>query len=483
MPRIVVCGLGPAGPDLLTAATTTAIAAHPIRFVRTRRHPAAEAVADAESFDAIYDDADTMDEVYGRIVDRLVEAAQVHGTVLYAVPGSPVVAEHTVELLVGRTDVDVELVPALSFVDLAWVRLGVDPVAVGARIIDGHRFDEELGTSRGALLVAQCDRPDVLAAIKLAVGEAVDRAADRAAAADVHPQPVVLRHLGGPDEQVEPVAWFDLDRIPCDHLTSVWVPPMGVTVGSAMDRVNDVVVTLRRQCPWDREQTHGTLRPHLLEEAHEVLEVLDQLDLLDSAEPARTDADADADADAAADVDADANDLYGHLAEELGDLLFQVLLHAAIAAEDGHFTLTEVADGLHDKLRLRHPHVFGDAEVADADEVARRWDQAKRAEKGRASVFDGIPAGLPALAQAAKVLRRAQSLGADAVPAPTRLDLAGSGDVADPGDPAGEVGVALLVLVDEARRAGIDPESALRTATARYQALARQVEADAPTGP
>lgn len=475
MPRIVVVGLGPAGEDLLTGAATRAIEDHPVRFLRTVRHPAATAVSGAASFDEVYERAGSIDEVYTTIVDRLVDAAGHHGTVVYAVPGSPVVAERTVDLLVAHPGVAVEVVPALSFVDLAWVRLGVDPVAVGARIVDGHRIDTELGLTTGAVLVAQCDRPDVVSAVKLVVGDAIERAGVPGDDVEL----VVLQHLGSPGERVDAVVWHQLDRIETDHLTSVWIPPLGVTIGSVLERVNDVVVTLRRQCPWDREQTHGSLRPHLLEEAHEVLEVLDEIA---AAEAAGT-------GDGAGDGARDLADTFGHLAEELGDLMFQVLLHAAVAAEAGWFTLNDVAEDLHDKLRARHPHVFGDVTATTADEVARRWEQEKKVEKGRDSVFDGIPAGLPALARAAKVLRRADTLGVEVpepgVGAPSGVPgwAPGSDTGAAPQSRPEVFGEALLGLVNAARTAGVDPEAALRAATQNYVETVRNIEQRSVAGP
>ena len=151
----------------------------------------------------------------------------------------------------------------------------------------------------------------------------------------------------------------------------------------------DLVDRLRRECPWDAEQTHTSLRPHLLEEAHEVLEALDNLDEV-------------------------TGEGIGHVCEELGDLLFQVVFHARIAAESGRFDLGDVARGIHDKLHHRHPHVFGGVGQASGEvhteQVLDTWDRIKREEKGRGSVLDGIPATLPALARAAKTVRRAASL-------------------------------------------------------------------------
>lgn len=449
-PQVVVVGLGPAGKDLLTVSTVAAIERHPVRFVRTMRHPAAEQLAatvDFTSFDSVYDEAEHIEDVYSTIVEQLVAAAGEHGSVLYAVPGSPAVAEHTVELLMTVEGLDVEVVPALSFLDLAWVRLGIDPVAVGARVVDGHRFDVEAAGSSGGLLVAQCDRPEVLEAVKLAVGDAVDRLPTGVDP----PELVVLAGLGGAAENVSSVVWHELDRIEPDHLTSVWIPPMRLDVSMEMARLAELVATLRRECPWDREQTHGSLRQHLLEETHEVLEVLDVLAACDLDDPRLDDA-------------------YTDLEEELGDLLFQVLFHATLGAEAGRFTLTDVAVGIHDKLVSRHPHVFAASGETTVEELSGSWERAKKDEKNRQSVFDGIPTGLPALAYAAKVLRKSEAVAAERG-GPSAAEH-------EPIDAEEAVGVALLALVDAARKQGIDPESALRrVARAQVDAVKRLEDA------
>ena len=418
LPRVVIVGLGPAGPDLLTAGTSSAIASIPVQLLRTRRHPAASALPDAEDFDERYEQAASFEEVYAGIVEAVADAALEHGEVLYAVPGSPMVAERTVELLVADERVDVDVLPALSFLDLAWARLRIDPVALGARLVDGRRFAIEAAGERGPLLVGQCDQQHVLSDIKLAV--------------DDGPAVVVLQRLGLPDESVLSVAWDDLDReVAPDHLTSLWIPRLAEPVAGEVARLQDLVRTLRAECPWDREQTHASLTRHLLEETYEVLEALDH-------------------------VEEDTGQGYEALEEELGDLLFQVVFHAVLAAEEGQFTLADVARGIHDKLHARHPHVFDPSVGAtDVEQLAVDWEQRKVEEKGRASVMDGIPAGLPSLAYALKVQKKAASQGV------AWQDL--------PGVEAGSLARRLLDLVDEARISGADPETELRAVSTRLR--------------
>ena len=387
MPTVTVIGLGPAGADLLSAASLAAFDRHPpqSRWTRTDRHPAVAALGPHSSFDDVYRTAERIEDVYDAIVERLVAAARADGSVCYAVPGSPLVAEHTVELLRARPDVTVRIEPALSFADLAWARLGIDPFAAGVRFVDGHRFAEEAAGERGPLLVGQCDRLDVLTAVKLAVDDPGEMTV------------TVLQRLGLPDEVVRDVAWDDLDRVvEPDHLTSLWIPHLAAPVAAELVRFAELVRVLRERCPWDSAQTHRSLRPFVIEEAYEVAEAIDHLDRGE---------------DTGDDGDGCDGEAVDELEEELGDLLFQVVIHATLAAEQGWFTLADVARVVHDKLVRRHPHVFGDVAVDGSAEVVANWEQIKAEEKGRTGPFDGIPAALPARLYAEKVLRRAAKAG------------------------------------------------------------------------
>lgn len=439
MGRLVVVGLGPGDASLVTIGTRDAIdrIAPAARYLRTSVHPSAHLVAGARSFDHHYEAAATFDEVYRRIVDDLVAAVGQHDEVLYAVPGSPRVLERTVDLLdevAINGALEMEVLAAMSFVDLAWVRLGVDPYEQGVRLIDGHRFEVAAAGERGPLLVAHCHNRRVLSDIKLAV--------------DVAPtQPVVvLQRLGLPDEAVTSVAWAELDRsVEPDHLTSVWIPELAEPVAGEVAAFVELVAKLRAECPWDGEQTHRTLTRHLLEETYEVLEALGAV------------------GDGGAAVPSDA---YDHLEEELGDLFFQIVFHTTLATEAGAFGLADVARGIHHKLVHRHPHVFGSVEVDGTDQVVANWEAIKKQEKGRASIFDGMPADLPALLYALKVAKKASSLGVEVA-----IDL----DATDGTLPLGE---RLLALVVAARRADpdVDPETELRAAAAALRDRAKAIE-------
>jgi MazG family protein len=184
-------------------------------------------------------------------------------------------------------------------------------------------------------------------------------------------------------------------------------------------------------------------------------------------------------------------DAVEHLAEELGDLLFQVYFHAVLAGEEGRFTLADVARGVHDKLVARHPHVFGDVVAETPDQVAANWEVLKRDEKGRTSITEGIPSALPALALAAKLQRKAESVGVvrpdvaelrrQVGEAVDRIEpVAGADADSDDDADADAVGEALFALADLAGRLGVDPETALRERAGRFR---RQIEATEDRGP
>ena len=428
MSRIVVVGLGPAGPELLTAEALAAIERIPHRFLRTTRHPAAVAVPDATSFDDRYEAEATMDAVYRGIVDDLVVAAAA-STVRCSTPCPahrrwPSTRSNCCATTSGsrswfwrrcpsstwRGTVSASIpwrrAPASSTATTSpWPRRG-QPGRCWSASATGHRSSSD---------------------IKLSVEDPGDLTV------------TVLQRLGLPDERVTEVTWNDLDRVvEPDHLTSLWIPALAAPVAAELQRFAEVVRRLRAECPWDREQTHQSLTRHLIEESYEVL---DAIELLSTEE----------------------DEGYAALEEELGDLLFQVVFHATLGAEEGRFTLADVARGIHDKLVLRHPHVFAAVEVDGADEVVANWEAIKKEEKGRDSVFDGIPRGLPALLFALKIEKKAAATGLlDRVPPPEGNDL----------------GAELLAIVTRARDAGIDPEDALRRTAAAWQDALRAAESD-----
>ena len=445
-----VVGLGPGGDEFVTDETRQVIAGSSRRFLRTARHPSAHLVPAAASFDEIYETARDFDSVYEMIVERLVDetrrANRAGEPIVYSVPGSPLVLERTVRLLVADTRLDVRLHPAMSFLDLVWARLGIDPVDDGVSLVDGHEFARRAAGASGPLLIAHCHANWVLSDIKVAAEDLIDASND-----DL--EVVVLHHLGLPDEVIARTTWSEIDRtLEADHLTSLFVPRLAAPVGRELVSFHELARTLRRECPWDREQNHRTLVTYLLEETYEVV---DAILALDPDDPATDE----------------------HLVEELGDLLYQIEFHAAIAEQEGRFTMADVARGINDKLVRRHPHVFGpdrsgapDDAPTDTtlDDLVSNWDAIKRAEKESRGVvdgpFEGVPRSSGSLAYAAAILKKIQKAGIEI----DEGDVRDVDDVRHVGSDA-DLGAALLDLVAECRRRGVDPEVALRETVERLR--------------
>lgn len=225
-----------------------------------------------------------------------------------------------------------------------------------------------------------------------------------------------------------------------------------------VDELREIVARLRAPdgCPWDREQTHTSLRGCLLEEAHEVVEAIDNAD----------------------DV---------HFCEELGDLLLQVVMHSQMASETGRFTFDDVARGISEKLVRRHPHVFGDIDAADTEAVLKRWDEIKRAEKGNThkSVLDGVSSALPSLMHAEKITKRAARVGFDWAKAADvlekiREEIQETEEALATGNHEQieeEIGDLLFAVTNLARKTKVEPEVALRRATGKFTSRFHKVEA------
>jgi len=444
-----VVGLGPAGLDRVTPSTLAILLDPAARVVvRTLQHPAATELAgrrEVASCDDLYEAADDFDAVYAAIVDRVIGLAAA-GPVVYAVPGSPLVGERTVAMLREELP-SLEVGGGESFLDLVLERTGLDPITRGLQVIDAHDLPFPL-LLHLPTVITQVDTVGSLHAVRdgllglLPEDTPVTRLAD----------------LGGPDESV--------DRIPLEELRPAHA---GLRVSLYLDvsapgwpGLVQTNARLRRECPWDREQTHHTLAQHLLEEAYETLEAIDALPAgAPAGEP---------------DVPA-----YVDLEEELGDLLLQVVFHATLAGEAGMFGVEEVAEAIRRKLVARHPHVFGDAVADSAAHVVANWERRKKEEKGRDSLLDGVPRSMPSLSRAHRIQQRAAGAGFDwpdvsGVVAKVREELAEV--LADDADVAHEVGDLLFSVVNLARHLSVDPEQALRGAVDRFDRRFRAVEAE-----
>lgn len=490
MGTITVVGLGPGAVGNLSLETMGLLQSCEQVILRTAVHPTVSELKKQHvkftSCDDLYEKAASFEEVYNSVVERVLATAQ-KGDVVYAVPGSPLVAEKTVVLLrqaAKEQGVRLVIKPSMSFLDLAYVELGIDPIA-GLQIIDAQDFGEIASAGQHPLMITQVYSQMVASDLKIALMDVLP---------DEH-EIYFLRNLGLPDEECRPIKLYELDRqANIDHLTSAYIPPFAegeadttlekadaaenvpgiISFGEDEDDfaeddeegyvedflpeagfddfdiqpLADVMRTLREPggCPWDREQTHKSIRSNMIEEVYEYLEAVD------------------------------ADDVEG-MREELGDVLMQVVFHARMAQEAGRFDLQDVIDEVVDKLIRRHPHVFGDTHVDGSDEVLRNWEAIKKEEKKeRKHVLDGVAQGLPALMRAYKLQSKAAKVGFDwddikGVWAKVEEELGELQAAIASGDKAAaesELGDVLFALVNYARHNKIEPEAALNGTNNRF---------------
>ena len=242
-------------------------------------------------------------------------------------------------------------------------------------------------------------------------------------------------------DKADPVLELSLDELEADQKAlAFYLPPMEPHF--SFESLQNTVAHLRAPegCPWDREQTHASLRKHLLEEAYEVLEALDQANL-------------------------------DGLQEELGDLLLQILMHAQIAQEQGNFRMSDVVFGIQTKLIRRHPHVFGDVEVSSVDQVLNNWEHYKSEERV-GGPLEGVPRALPALAQSAELQDRASRVGFDWDQQQDKMEgdffwLTGKGEQQLQPEQLGDM---LFAIVNYARQNRVDPEAELQQTNQQFRA-------------
>ncbi len=463
MGKITVVGLGPGAAGSLSLETMELLQAAPQVILRTAVHPTVAELRKRgigfASCDDIYGRAACFDDVYAQITERVLAAAGA-GDVVYAVPGSPFVAERTVQLLrglAGQRGIALEVKPALSFLDAAYAALQLDP-ADGLCVADAQAADAADCAGLRPLLLTQVYSRLIASDLKIALMDVLDD----------EQEIYFLRHLGLPEETCRPLKLYELDRQEdIDHLTSVYVPQADRKKTAAEDGAAEsaeadlrplagVIKRLRAPggCPWDIEQTHASIRNNLIEEVYEFLEAVDNGD-------------------------------FAGMREELGDVLMQVVFHARMAEEAGHFTLQEVIDEVTQKLIRRHPHVFGELSVSGSDEVLRNWEAIKKLEKTeRTHVLDGVSQGLPALLRAWKLQGKAAKVGFDwqeTEPVWQKVleelrELREAQAAGDKRAAEAELGDVLFAVVNYARHGKIEPETALNGSNNRFAARFACVE-------
>ena len=359
MNLLTIIGLGAGDLDQLSIGTYRKLKTAEMIVARTDQHPVIEELRaeglQIESFDAIYEKNDAFEDVYEEIAERLVALAK-EQPVTYAVPGHPLVAERTVQLLIEKERdglVQLDIAGGNSFLDPIFGALRIDPIE-GFQLLDGTDMGRDDVQMIQHVLIGQVYDAFVASEVKLSLMEKY---------AFDHPVTIVTA-AGSSLEKLRTVPLFELDReTEIDNLTTIYVPPVLEQEERLKEwsTFREIIAALRAPdgCPWDREQTHESLKRYLIEEAHELLEAIDQQD--DEG-----------------------------VIEELGDVLLQVFLHAQIGEDNGYFAMEDVLQSIGEKMIRRHPHVFGDRDVANSDEVLQNWQEIKQTEKPQVdSLLDG----------------------------------------------------------------------------------------------
>lgn len=444
---ITLLGLGPGNPDLLTRQAWEILADSPEIYLRTRQHPVVSEFPPQiliHSFDHFYEHGQQFEDVYARIVETILELGRRPQGVIYAVPGHPFVAETTGPEIARRAreaGIPLRVVDGMSFLEPVFSAVGLDP-------LDGISLADAMELAVAHVPPFPTGRPALIAQIHSQAMAADVKLTLTALYPDEHP--VQLVHAAGsPEQLVEHLALYEIDR--SRHiglLTSLYLPPLNPE--SSFEAFLEIIAHLRAPdgCPWDRKQTHQTLRPHLIEEAYELL------DALDADDPQA-------------------------MQEEFGDLLLQIILHAQIAAEYGEFTIADILTGIHKKIVYRHPHVFGDLSLTDSDSVLVNWEKLKAQErvangKSEAGLLDSVSLALPALIQAQEYQSRAARVGFDwpdihGVTAKLREEMQEVEQAQDHAQLVNEIGDLLFSVVNLARWNKIDAESALRATNLRFR--------------
>jgi len=384
MGTISIVGLGPGSVDDLTLGALREIENANVLYLRTEKHPTVQYLKEKgigyQSFDKFYDENETFEDVYEKIACEVIESAR-DKNIVYAVPGHPLVAEDTVGRILSKASekgIGVNVVSSVSFIDAIIRSLSIDPVE-GLKVLDGLQLHKQKIDTKAHNIITQVYNRRVASDVKLKLMEYYEDEF----------QVTLVRAAGVPGQEiVKKMPLYDIDRVSwVDYLTSLYVPPAEKKRRYDFDDIVDVMETLRGEggCPWDREQTHESLKQYLIEESYEVLEAIDEGDM-------------------------------EKLCEELGDVLLQTIFHASIARENGEFDIIDVTHKITEKMISRHTHIFGHDVCNTAEDVIGNWEQIKKKEQKLKTVTDTlrhIPKHMPALMRSYKVQDKAARVGFD----------------------------------------------------------------------
>lgn len=445
-----ILGLGPGSLDYISYKAISELKSaneNKIKiYLRTIKHPIVSDINNMginyDGLDYFYEQEDNFNDVYENIANYIIQESKKED-IIYVVPGHPMVAEKSVELIIDKANynnIDYEIIESMSFVDAMYRLSDFDPVN-GFTLVDALSIEQSNIDIYNHYIITQVYDRFIASNLKIFLMEYYKD--------DKNIK--IVKNAGIKDmEKVIDVKLYELDRVDeFDHLTSIYIEAQAE---KTYESINDFIAVMKRLrgkdgCPWDQKQTHQSLKTHLLEEAYELYDAIEKEDI-------------------------------DEMIEELGDLLLHVVFHGLIASEDGYFNIKDIVKSISQKLIRRHPHVFLD-EKFNEEEYDKRWEEIKRKEKKEETITEGIrriPNAFPGLMKARKIQEKAKIVGFDWADIEDVykkveeeykevVDAHAKGDIQYIEE---EVGDLLFAVVNLSRFLKVDPEEAINKTSKKF---------------
>lgn len=381
MNTIQIIGLGAGSLEDLTLKAHKALKENIPTFARTERHPIVKELKEEieiKCFDEFFEKYETFDEVYEKITDNILELVQTHKKINYCTAGSPYYGDIVTKKLINeyKDKINIIIIDGMSFLDKC-IKLSGFSDYKSIKVLDCLEADEFSFDVNSLNIITQVYDLEMASQLKLKLME-------------TYPDDIVILNIDVLEENVKKMPLFMLDQEKNYGFSTYFcILPIEISENTVYNITNlcRIVKILRGPdgCPWDRKQTHESIRQNLIEEAYEVVDAIDNNDI-------------------------------DNLIEELGDLLLQVVFHAELGSEDGYFNFKDIVTNVCKKMYSRHPHVFGDVKAANAEEALKSWESSKKKEKNLETYTDNlknVPKALSPLSRSYKIQKRAAEVGFD----------------------------------------------------------------------
>lgn len=441
MPKLYIVGLGTGDFEDLTFKAHSLINSDLKKFARTIRHPIFKNnIKNLFSFDYLYEKHDEIEEVYNELKQIILDELKQNNELIYLVPGSPYNSDLIVEDLIKNSSsiIDIEIIDGMSFLDKALKLLNNSKMNI--KLIDANDVSKLNFDIHSTNIIGQIESRSLASKLKIEMQE-------------VYPDDYKIKIIDVLDNKIEDISLFNIDRQKkYDYSTYISVESIENSM-LPLYNINDLInlmIILRSSdgCPWDRKQTHSTLRECVIEEAYEVVEAIENNDI-------------------------------DNLVEELGDLLLQVVFHAQIASEEGYFDFADIVKGIYTKLYIRHPHVFGDKDAENENDAKLTWEEVKKLEKNFTTYtqkLNDIPKSMSPLSRGYKIQKVAAEVGFDWPDISGAIlkvkeettELMEAYNLMDKSKVEEELGDLIFALINFSRYMNINPDIALNRTNLKF---------------